>query len=134
MKNITCASCGCMFGIPDALYEAAKASENISFYCAYGHTQHFPKGDSEADKLRRERDRLAQQIAQRDDEIARQRSLRQATERQLSAAKGQVTKIKKRVGNGVCPCCNRTFGNLAAHMHSQHPDFTETKPEAAAWR
>ena len=25
--------------------------------------------------------------------------------------------------NGVCPCCTRTFPNLAAHMKTKHPDF-----------
>ena len=39
--------------------------------------------------------------------------------------KGQVTRIKKRVANGVCPCCNRTFKDLAAHMSTQHPDYIE---------
>lgn len=29
------------------------------------------------------------------------------------------------VGAGVCPCCNRTFKNLARHMAGQHPGFTE---------
>lgn len=47
--------------------------------------------------------------------------------RQLSAARGQVTRIKNRVGNGVCPCCNRSFGNLHRHMQTKHPGWK--KPE-----
>lgn len=118
-----CAQCKCEVWIPNELYSAAKASEKIGFHCAYGHPLVFPKGESEADKLRRERDRLAQRIAQKDDEITRQREMREAAERRASAARGQVTKIKNRVGHGVCPCCNRTFGNLASHMMNQHPNF-----------
>lgn len=33
------------------------------------------------------------------------------------------TRIKNRVKNGVCPCCNRTFENLARHMQAKHSDF-----------
>lgn len=27
-----------------------------------------------------------------------------------------------RIGAGICPCCNRTFSQLARHMQSKHPD------------
>jgi len=47
------------------------------------------------------------------------------TKRQKAAAKGQLTKTKRRVANGVCPCCNRTFADLSAHMHGQHPEYGE---------
>lgn len=43
--------------------------------------------------------------------------------RRAAAFKGQVTKIKNRVGNGVCPCCTRHFDNLHQHMQDQHPDW-----------
>jgi hypothetical protein len=38
--------------------------------------------------------------------------------------KGALIKQKKRVGNGACPCCKRTFSALARHIKTQHPDFT----------
>jgi hypothetical protein len=110
--------------IPDALYEAAQHGRGtVSFYCAYGHGQMFAVGETEADKLRRERDRLQQRLAQKDDEIAFQRKNREEVERRLSATKGVVTRLRNRVGAGVCPCCTRTFGNLARHMQSEHPSF-----------
>lgn len=121
-----CCKCGCEIWIPDALYEAASASrgpKGIHFYCAYGHGQHFVEGETEAEKLRRERDRLAQQIAQRDDEINRERERREAAERQAAAARGQVTKMKKRASAGTCPCCNRTFLSLQSHIAKKHPQF-----------
>jgi hypothetical protein len=34
-----------------------------------------------------------------------------------------VTKLKKRTSAGTCPCCTRTFANMAEHMKKQHPDF-----------
>lgn len=118
-----CWKCKCEVWLPDDLYTAARHSESISFFCSFGHSAHFAQGDTDEQKLRRERDRLTQRLAEKDDEIARQRSLRETTERQLSATKGVVTRIKNRVGAGVCPCCTRTFGNLASHMMTKHPAF-----------
>lgn len=120
-----CAKCKCEVSLPEELYNSARHSKEISFHCAYGHSMHFPQGLSEEEKLRRERDRLAQRVAERDDEIRAQRERAEAAERRGAAARGQVTKIKNRVGHGVCPCCNRTFENLARHMTSQHPAFAE---------
>ena len=79
--------------------------------------------------LRRQPGFLSRRIAERDDEICRQRDLRQATERQLSATRGVVTRIKNRVGHGVCPCCNRSFGNVARHMADQHPNWAAEAAE-----
>lgn len=124
-----CHRCGSAMAIPRELYDAAKRSDKVSFFCAYGHEAVFAKGDTEADKLRRERDRLVQRVAERDDEITRQRELREHTERQLSATRGVVTRFKNRVGHGVCPCCNRTFGNLARHMVSEHPTWAAEAAE-----
>lgn len=134
MKNVgDCCNCKCEVWIPDALYEAAQRSRGangIRFYCAYGHSQYFCIGESEEQKLRRERDRLTQRVAEKDDEIKRQRDLREATERQLSAQRGIVTRIKNRVGKGVCPCCNRFFSNLSRHMSGEHPDYVATEAVA----
>jgi hypothetical protein len=32
--------------------------------------------------------------------------------------------VQKRVGNGVCPCCNRTFEDLARHMKVKHREYS----------
>jgi hypothetical protein len=120
-----CWKCKCQIWLPDELYHAAKASSAISIHCGYGHPGVFREGPTEADKLRQERDRLAQRIAERDDRIKALRDDVATAERQRAAARGQVTKIKNRVGHGVCPCCNRTFENLQRHMTSQHPAFAE---------
>jgi hypothetical protein len=124
-----CFRCKCDIWLPDELCHAARRSDRVEFFCSYGHAQIFCQGETEEQKLRRERDRLAQRIAEKDDEINRQRALREGTERQLSATRGVVTRIKNRVGHGVCACCNRTFGNLARHMATKHPSFSAEAPE-----
>ncbi len=134
MKNVgPCCECKSEMWIPDALYEAARHDSKIWFHCAYGHNQHYPKSPRQTaeDALRQERDRLAQSIAGKDDEINWQRGRVEATERRLNATNGVVTRIKNRVGHGVCPCCNRTFTDLQRHMHSKHPTFPKAELEAA---
>lgn len=120
MGELTCFRCGILFGVPDC-WEKARRGDKESFYCPNGHSQAFVT--SEADKLRLERDRLKQQLACKDDDIARERRSRELAEHREAAAKGQITKLKKRASVGVCPCCNRTFGNLASHMKIKHPAF-----------
>lgn len=102
--------------IPDSLYDAAKCSSSISFWCAYGHQQHFVEGETDETKLRRERDNLKQQNARLADE-AQQALIR------ANKAEGVTRRLKKRVAQGVCPCCHRTVAQMAAHMKTKHPDY-----------
>lgn len=122
-----CHKCGCDMMLPDELYAAAHRDENIMVYCGYGHPGVFRAGETEADKLRRERDRLTQRLAEKDDEIKQQREEREAAERRASAAKGVATRLRNRTAVGLCPCCNRTVSQLARHMKSKHPEFATTE-------
>ena len=122
----TCCKCSIPFVLTDSLHTTMiEKREQGIFYCPHGHPQCYATGETELDKMRRERDRLAQQVAYRDDCVRDARNQRDMAERRLSAAKGRITKIKKRVGNGVCPCCNRTFSDLARHMASQHTGYKD---------
>lgn len=125
-----CIKCGVRFGVPDG-YTARRRADKASFYCPNGHSMAYTQ--SEADKLRQERDRLAQRIAQKDDEIRWATEARERAERSASAMRGQVTKLKKRAANGACPCCNRTFANLQRHMATKHAGFVveEIAPDGA---
>lgn len=115
-----CVDCGIQFSVPQDWLDR-RCADGRPFYCPNGHSLSYKVGPTEADKLRLERDRLKQQLAQKDDAI-------RDAERALAAQKGQVTKLKKRAVAGACPCCNRTFRQLTLHMKHKHPDF---KAEAA---
>lgn len=129
--NIICCQCREPFGMAQETYRTAKArGERFTFYCPHGHGQVFTKGETEADKLRRELNRLKQNTAYLEDARKRAEDSADFRRRQLSAAKGQITKMKKRAANGVCPCCNRTFSDLARHMAGQHPEFLAEPHEA----
>ena len=38
-----------------------------------------------------------------------------------AAAQGRITQLQKRVQNGVCIACHRSFVDLKRHMASKHP-------------
>lgn len=124
----TCPVCGISYYVPMAFErEQERLGAKGGWYCPNGHKRVYR--ESSENILRRERDNLAQRIAEKDDEIRHQSELAAANERRVSAAKGQITKLKKRAANGVCPCCNRTFANLANHMSNKHPGFI-SEPDA----
>lgn len=110
--------CGIGHAIPSSL--ARQAEENgTTVYCPLGHA--WSCTETEVDKLRKQ---VAAKTAQLDQEKARTRTL----EASRNALKGEITKAKKRVGKGVCPCCNRHFANVERHMSTQHPDFADAPP------
>lgn len=127
---LTCCleGCGITFAVPDHWYEMRR-SDHTSWSCPNGHRQHF-NGESEAERLRREAVAKQARIDQLKADADYQRAQRAAVERRLQATRGVVTRIKRRVGNGVCPCCNRTFRQLAAHMETKHPSYRADTAEA----
>lgn len=119
-----CITCFVKFGVPHG-FTARRREDKKSFYCPNGHSMSYT--ESEADRLRLERDRLKQQTARLLDEALDARAEADVERRRAAAARGQVTKLRKRAANGVCPCCNRTFVNLQRHMASKHANFAITE-------
>lgn len=119
---IECFRCKEVFGLDKATHAQLRRSQG-SFHCPWGHSQYFPAGESETDKLRRERDRLKQQETRLIEEAQIAWNTVKLEQRRGAAARGQITKLKKRAAGGVCPCCNRQFAALGAHMAAKHPGF-----------
>lgn len=124
-----CHRCKSDMWLPQMLYDTCKRSSKHSFFCPYGHEAVFSESESEATLLRRERDRLQQQLAEKDDTINWQAKQVLEKTKEIGALKGIVTKARKRSAAGICPCCHRTFRQMALHMKSKHPAF---KAEEAA--
>lgn len=119
--------CGLRSAIPAALDAEYRRANDLShgsmpLYCPLGHAG-YPAGKSVADRLREELERA-------NSRAANWRSNAERAQRQVAARKGQITKLKKRVAAGVCPCCARTFQNLARHMAGQHPDYAHPESDA----
>lgn len=126
----TCCSCGVQFGMPTDL-KHRRVNDHASFFCPNGHGQHYT-GPTDAQKAKAEAEALRSQLAGAQqtakylrDENRRERERVEAARRSASAHKGAHTRTKNRVAAGVCPCCNRTFQDLARHMAGQHPTFSQ---------
>lgn len=105
--------CGVPLALPANLVRNAREN-GTSLYCpATGHRFGW---NSENDKLRKQLDRQRARTTAVEDQL-------RAAERTNAALRGAATKARKRAANGVCPCCKRSFVQLARHMASQHPDF-----------
>ena len=117
---IECGDCHIPFAIPDNLYRA-RLKDGRDFHCPNGHAIHYYETDNM--KLRKENERLERRLAnaREDQRIAEVDAL--TARRKAAAAKGVLTKARKRQAHGVCPCCNRTFPNVARHMASKHPNL-----------
>lgn len=113
-----CGNCGVTFAIPEAM-RAEKERDGGSWYCPNGHSRVYT--ETAWVKLEKERERRLR--AERQAQAAR--DLLAAEERSHAGTRGHLTRIKKRTAHGVCPCCNRTFQNVARHMETKHPEFVQ---------
>jgi hypothetical protein len=103
LTSVTCCSCSVLFAMPEVL-RARLQRDGGSFYCPNGHAQHFTQ--SETTRLRAKLDEAMRTNTQ--------------LAADLAAEQRERARITKRVSAGVCPCCNRSFANLARHMASKH--------------
>jgi phosphoglycerate-specific signal transduction histidine kinase len=116
-----CCNCHVRFAMPEGLSDRAQGDSQIWFWCPNGHKQHYTEGELQ----RAQRDlREAQQRATRNREWAQsERERANRVERSRTALRGALTRVRNRIATGVCPCCRRSFGNLARHMATQHPGY-----------
>lgn len=113
LEATSCCVCGIEFGVPP-YFIVDKRDKGGTLYCPNGHSLGWSQ--SEADKLR-------QQLQKEKDAVEWQRAWASRLEKDLQSQKGQITKLKKRIVNGVYPCCHRSFSVLAQHMRRKHPDY-----------
>lgn len=131
LESTECCNCGVTFAMPEYLLKRLRETE-AWFYCPNGHQQHFTESEAtrlkeELTKEREKAERLKKanvEAWQYADEV---REERDKVKRQLSTTRGVLTKTKKRIANGVCPCCHRHFANLEKHMGTKHPQYDQSE-------
>ena len=116
LTTISCGGCGGTYAINER-YREQKQEEGGSWHCPYCRVSWGFRGN-EVTRLKK---KLACSIAAHDQTKAELRE----TEMRRRGEKAAKTKIKNRIAAGVCPCCNRTFQNLARHMKGQHPGYAD---------
>ena len=123
-RKFECWVCGISFAMTRSWTDQLKEDRD-TFFCPKGCKLAFgeSKKDKEIKQLKAaaERAREDTERAHRSADNARQRT--ENEKRSHAATKGQLTKTKKRVAKGVCPCCNRQFVNMHRHMENKHPDY-----------
>lgn len=115
---IQCAACNMAWGLSTD-FIARRRNDHKTFYCPNGHSNVY-NGKSEAEKLR-------EQLARTDANLAQERARAADARRERDQIAKAHRKMRQRVMNGVCPCCNRSFDNLRRHMATEHADFGQAK-------
>ena len=119
LETAECCACGVVFAMPDYMMKARR-NDGGAFFCPNGHSQHYTK--SEVQRLREkleDQTRAATKMAEK--ALAAEEAEQRAVEAAQKAQR-DIDRMKKRASSGVCPCCNRTFQQLARHMKMKHPD------------
>ena len=122
LVHMECGECGAVFGITNAKYWRCK-DNGEDFYCPNGHCRIFTK--SKVATLQRKLATTTRRAENYEKRLRNEEKGHEYTQRRLSATKGVVTRARRRVGKGVCPCCNRHFKNLEGHMTTKHPEYGE---------
>jgi hypothetical protein len=126
-----CGNCGIQFAVPDHFDEEnRKKGAEKTWYCPNGHPRVYRKTTADEEREKRVAAEAALLAARTDRDYWQFRARKQ--EKSKIAMRGQVTRIKNRVGHGVCPCCEREFQNLKRHMNTKHPEFAVSEVPAPA--
>jgi hypothetical protein len=129
LSTLSCGVCEIPFAIPSDLLTRAQ-SDGSDFWCPNGHKISYSETEEQrlrkkltAEQAAREREKAARERAQA--EAIHQGDQRRAAERQVTAYKGTVTRMKNRAAAGVCQECHLTFPDMAAHMETEHPGYAQ---------
>jgi outer membrane murein-binding lipoprotein Lpp len=117
LQEVTCGECGITYAVPQRWLEE-KQETGKGFHCPNGHGRCYRETETM---------RISKQL--KDEQKHREQLELQLTSvrDQLHAAEREAQRHKKRVANGVCPCCNRSFQQLQRHMKTKHPDYAKEK-------
>lgn len=126
LTEITCGMCGGTYAIAER-YRQKKRDEGSGWNCPYCDVEWGYFGNSRVQQLEKQLAAERAKLDQANANAQSQRRMRDIADRQAAAAMGQVTKIRNRISNGVCPHCNRHFANLHRHMQSKHSVSTPTE-------
>jgi hypothetical protein len=123
MKTEKCINCGVPFGLPDYFRNELLRSHH-TFYCPNGHGQIY-SGENKEEQLARELAESYKRLEFSRNEARSLKNQRDEMEAKLKTATASTKRLKTRIKNGVCPCCKRTFKQLARHIENKHPNYSE---------
>ena len=118
LTKIQCGQCGGVYALSER-YVNRKRELSGSWNCPYCKTSWgWSLSNSELEIAKREAKRA-------NDNLAREQARHDQTKMSMRAHKSAKTRLKNRIANGACPCCNRYFKNLHQHIKNKHPKYNE---------
>lgn len=120
LSTINCGQCGGTYAINERFRKQCQ-EHSRSWHCPYCDCSWGYRGPTAAERERAKRLELERRLRCEEANHERTREELDHTEHRRRAEKAAKTRIKRRVGAGLCPCCNRSFRNLAEHMKTKHP-------------
>jgi hypothetical protein len=125
LTTIHCGECGGSYAINER-YRRQKEEQGGTWTCPYckcgwGYVK------SELDRAREQLQRTQTELRLANDRKEYYRNESEHFRRSRDGIKGVLTKVKRRVGKGTCPCCKRHFVNVERHMKVKHPTFADAE-------
>lgn len=108
-----CCACDITYAVPEA-FKNKRLQDGQLFYCPSGHAQSYTESENKT---------LRRQVEQLQAKLTHERDQRLAAEAEAARTAQEAQRTRTRVANGVCPCCKRSFANVARHMKGQHPNY-----------
>lgn len=116
--EINCGECGGVYAVNER-FHTHKREKGGFWTCPYCKTGWgFDPNGSELAKAKRQ---VEEERKRKEDALARANAAIQRADK----AEQSLHRHKTRASNGVCPCCQRTFKQLARHMAAKHPDYAK---------
>lgn len=117
MLYYECWVCGVPFGLSQAFKDSIQNHDG-AFYCPRGCKLGF--GKSRLTVLAEEKAASERRLQA---ELNSANHARLVAEKERDSAVRAKRKVERRIAHGVCPCCNKTFSDIANHMLTEHKDF-----------
>lgn len=115
LERMSCNKCGAVFALNLQYVQYARSNAG-GYWCPYCDCR-WSWSEHKTDRLLKQLEVKERELHEAKCETLRQNQLRE----QEQIAREKAEKKLRRVNNGVCPCCKRSFTNLARHMKTKHP-------------
>lgn len=114
LEKDSCGKCGGVYALNKTFLDHARLNRG-GYSCPYCKTE-WSWSESESDRLRKQLETRERELREAKCEALRKQQLLE-TEQQ---AREKAEKKLRRVSNGVCPDCKRSFTDLRRHIATKH--------------
>lgn len=120
----TCVSCGQPWAMTST-FRGQRVDDGRGFYCPAGHVQYYTRKRTRQQELARQLERAERRADQEETRRVATQDQLDAERKSKAAVKGHLTRVRRRIAAGVCPCCTRSFVDVRRHMAAKHPGYLD---------